>query len=140
MRALSIRQPWAWAITYGWKPVENRKWSTRYRGPVAIHAGLREETEAVAWVVEAVARQTGISADTVEMMYATRRALGCYVGYGVITDCVTSSDSPWFFGPVGIVIEEAVAFRSRPHPGRLGIYTVPVTTAVEIRALLAAAA
>ena len=41
MKALTIRQPWAWAIARGHKPVENRSWTTPYRGPLAIHAGLR---------------------------------------------------------------------------------------------------
>ena len=38
IRALSVRQPFAWAIAVGAKPVENRSWGTRYRGLVAIHA------------------------------------------------------------------------------------------------------
>jgi len=37
MRALSVRQPWAWAICHG-KDVENRSRGTRYRGLLAIHA------------------------------------------------------------------------------------------------------
>ena len=42
MKALTIRQPWAWAIIYGGKDVENRSRNLAgsYRGPVAIHAGL----------------------------------------------------------------------------------------------------
>lgn len=40
MKAISIQQPWAWAIFNG-KPVENRKWSTAYRGPLLIHAGKK---------------------------------------------------------------------------------------------------
>jgi hypothetical protein len=40
MRTLSIRQPWAWLIVNGHKPVENRDWATSFRGPVLIHAGL----------------------------------------------------------------------------------------------------
>lgn len=39
MKALSIRQPWAWWIVNGPKRVENRTWATKYRGPVLIHAG-----------------------------------------------------------------------------------------------------
>ena len=45
MKVLSIRQPWAWAIVAGFKPVENRTWKTGYRGPLLIHAGLREDVE-----------------------------------------------------------------------------------------------
>jgi hypothetical protein len=37
MRALSVRQPWAWAICHG-KDVENRSRGTRHRGLLAIHA------------------------------------------------------------------------------------------------------
>lgn len=37
-RALSIRQPWAWAITHAGKRIENRNWSTAYRGPFLVHA------------------------------------------------------------------------------------------------------
>lgn len=36
--ALSICQPWAWAIARGFKTVENRTWKTAHRGPIAIHA------------------------------------------------------------------------------------------------------
>lgn len=39
MRALTVRQPWAWAIAHGGKNIENRTTLWRYRGPLAIHAG-----------------------------------------------------------------------------------------------------
>ncbi len=41
MKALTIQQPWAWAIAEGIKCVENRTWSTSYRGELAIHAGKK---------------------------------------------------------------------------------------------------
>lgn len=41
MRALTIHGPWAWAIAAGHKTVENRSWTTNYRGTLAIHAGIR---------------------------------------------------------------------------------------------------
>ena len=45
-RGLSVCEPWAWAIVAGadplvgrgWKPIENRTWSTEFRGTVAIQA------------------------------------------------------------------------------------------------------
>ena len=42
MRALTVRQPWAWAIVHGGKDVENRTRNLAggYRGPVAIHTSL----------------------------------------------------------------------------------------------------
>lgn len=39
VRALTIQQPFAHCVAIGVKTVENRSWSTSYRGPVAIHAG-----------------------------------------------------------------------------------------------------
>lgn len=39
MKALTICQPYAELILRGEKPIENRTWPTRYRGPLLIHAG-----------------------------------------------------------------------------------------------------
>lgn len=39
MKALTICQPYPRLIMIGEKHVENRTWSTNYRGPLAIHAG-----------------------------------------------------------------------------------------------------
>lgn len=49
MRAITVRQPWAWAIIHGGKDVENRSRNIAgaYRGPVAIHAGLAFDADAV---------------------------------------------------------------------------------------------
>jgi hypothetical protein len=38
MKALSIRQPYATLVCAGVKDVENRSWSTKYRGRLLIHA------------------------------------------------------------------------------------------------------
>lgn len=40
MKALTVQQPWAWAIFHG-KTIENRTQQWTYRGPLAIHAGMR---------------------------------------------------------------------------------------------------
>lgn len=39
MRALTVIQPWAYAIARCGKSIENRNWGTSYRGPLLIHAG-----------------------------------------------------------------------------------------------------
>jgi hypothetical protein len=41
VKALTVQQPWAWAIVQGGKDVENRTQAWGYRGPLAIHAGNR---------------------------------------------------------------------------------------------------
>ena len=38
MKALTLHQPWASLIAMGAKTIETRSWSTKYRGPIAIHA------------------------------------------------------------------------------------------------------
>lgn len=41
VRGLTIKQPWAFAIAEGFKPVENRSRRTNYRGTLLVHAGLK---------------------------------------------------------------------------------------------------
>ena len=38
MKALNVKQPWAWLIANGYKGIETRTWATRYRGPLLIVA------------------------------------------------------------------------------------------------------
>lgn len=41
MKAISLWQPWASAMALGWKKNETRAWSTKYRGPLLIHAAKK---------------------------------------------------------------------------------------------------
>ena len=52
MRALTIRQPWAWYITEGRKRYETRSFNTKHRGLLAIHAGKYEKDMARAGLTE----------------------------------------------------------------------------------------
>ena len=54
MRVLTVRPPYSDAIARLGKDVENRSWSTKYRGPIAIHAGRSVDQVGVA-VVEGIA-------------------------------------------------------------------------------------
>ena len=40
-KALSIKQPWCWAILNHYKDIEIRTWNTNYRGYIALHAGKK---------------------------------------------------------------------------------------------------
>jgi len=61
--ALSVRQPWAWAIIHAGKDVENRDWrrpnpGLKFRGRVAIHAAggmTRNEYEGAADFIRRIA-------------------------------------------------------------------------------------
>ena len=44
LRALSLRQPWAWLVVNGYKAIENRSWRTNHRGPLLIHASSNMQT------------------------------------------------------------------------------------------------
>ena len=46
MKGLSLTQPWATLVAIGAKRIETRGWSTKYRGPVAIHAARGLPAEA----------------------------------------------------------------------------------------------
>ena len=49
MKALTIWQPWATLILLGVKHYETRSWAPRYRGLLAIHAGLSKTHLGLAW-------------------------------------------------------------------------------------------
>lgn len=51
IRVLSIRQQWAGLIMSGQKIVENRSWSTKYRGRIFIHASRWEPIDRT-WIEE----------------------------------------------------------------------------------------
>jgi hypothetical protein len=42
MKSITLWQPWASLFAIGVKGPETRSWSTRYRGPLAIHAAMRD--------------------------------------------------------------------------------------------------
>lgn len=117
MKAISIRQPWADAIIWHGKDVENRTWSTQYRGPVLIHAGKawgrqeRDDLDAVEWI-------TGTKLEDVD-----RPLLGGIIGQADVVDCVTEMDSRWFNGPYGFVLENVKSLDFRPCKGMLGFFT-----------------
>ena len=47
MKAITIHQPWASLIAHGHKRFETRGWRTHYRGPIAIHAGLKSDFQTI---------------------------------------------------------------------------------------------
>ena len=47
MKALTVKQPWAWAIIHGGKDVENRSRPTKHRGQMYIHAGKASSQEGI---------------------------------------------------------------------------------------------
>jgi len=62
VKAITIKQPWATLIALGEKKFETRSWQTKYRGPLAIHAGKSIDKDACenSWI-KGVLQEHGIT-------------------------------------------------------------------------------
>lgn len=129
MVALSIRQPWAWLIVNGFKDIENRDWSTKQRGRVLVHAAkgmTRDEYESCLWHCRAVAEVRPFPAGT-RLPSFKEMERGGIVGSVEIVDCVSKSDSPWFFGRYGFVLRDPQPLPFQPLKGQLGFFKMEAT-------------
>jgi hypothetical protein len=84
MKALTIRQPWAWAILNAGKDVENRSWPTKHRGPLAIHAAKARPT----------ARERARLA-SMGVTVPDELPVGVVLGTVRVVDCVRRHPSKW---------------------------------------------
>jgi hypothetical protein len=126
MKALSIRQPWAWMILNAGKDIENRDWSARLRGRVLIHASkgmTRDEYEDALDTAHAISRTHPFPAGLTLPAFEDLQR-GGIVGSVEIADCVRESDSPWFFGEYGFVLKEPRRLPFHPYKGALGFFDV----------------
>lgn len=122
MKALTLWQPWASLIVDLRKPVETRSWGTSYRGPLAIHAGMKVDADACSrfgYVPSMVPR-------------------GAVLGTSVLSNCVVFPDDSvtpddygdYTPGRFGFVLTEVVKF-ARPvqAKGMYGLWEWPGNTA-----------
>jgi hypothetical protein len=114
MKALSIWQPWAWLIVNGLKDIENRPWSTTHRGEFLVHAAKTYDEGAHIFL-----RGLGIIVPRKELLER-----GGIVGQASIVDCVAHSESRWFVGPYGFVLQHAQPLPFRPYRGQLSFFEV----------------
>ena len=125
MKIISIKQPWASLIIAGGtnirtgaidqKNIENRTWSTSYRGPVLFHASLRADT---------------ITADEVKRRFGVRLPLellfGGVIGMTEIVDCVRPHSSLWYApGCYGFVLSNSRPLPFVPWKGALSLRSAP---------------
>lgn len=133
MKALSIRQPWAWAIMVAGKDIENRDWKPanpglRFRGRCLVHAALGMtlgEYTAGLSTMHAISEEWPFPEGlTLPPMHELKR--GALLGTVEVVDIVDKSFSPWFFGPLGLVLREPRPFKHPiPRKGMLGFFDVP---------------
>ena len=132
VKALSIKQPWAWLICAGYKDIENRTWfigrkpalggTFQDRGlqlpqRIYIHAGKTADKLTIP-DFDAIYEKIG---------HGIRWHLdyGAIIGEVTITGCVKESASPWFVGPYGFVLTDSVLYdKPIPYRGQLGFFEV----------------
>jgi len=134
-QALTICQPWAHLICpnpgplpagYEPKRVENRKWDTSYRGPLAIHAGQSRK----------------FMRPDDQRRFANCCAYGAVLGIAELVGCVKLRmglveryrwlyDDPYTEGPFCWILENVQPLK-QPHPakGQLGLWTVEIPVAL----------
>ena len=122
-KALSIRQPWAWAVVHGGKDVENRDWNRsrleniKFRGEFCIHAatGMTQHEYFSACDFMQSIKVTAPASRNLKR--------GMIIGTANLVDIVTESDSPWFFGSKGLILEDIKPL-DEPIPcvGSLGFF------------------
>lgn len=119
--ALSVRQPWPWAILYAGKDIENRSWQAvnhglNQRGRIALHASKGMTKDEYEDAAEFMAKIGVVVPPPHEL------PRGCIIGSVEVVDVVTKSESQWFFGPRGIVLRDPVPCRPIPCVGALGYF------------------
>ena len=133
LKALSVRQPWAWAIVYAGKNVENRTWRTSHRGPLLIHASKTFDAEGYDDLLYAERFEPGIFGRPLPSPSEFLR--GGLVGRVDVVGCIGGPDDFdwadaaaaeaadfWFSGPFGLVLEGPEPMRFRPCRGMPGLF------------------
>lgn len=130
MKALSIRQPWAWLIIHGGKDIENRSWLTKFRGPLLVHASKGMTQKEYVFAAE-FAKSIGVTVPP-----AAELQRGGVIGSVEVIDSVEQHTSPWYMpGNKAMVLRDA-----RPLPffginGRLGLFDCPYPSTVSKEAV-----
>lgn len=121
MKALSVRQPWAYAIIHSTKDVENRGWPIHYRGDILIHAAKTCTKKEYQLSIE-FCQRLGVF---IPELTSLRR--GQIIGIVTIVDCQFSQvESGWGMPEqYHWHLENPREITPIPYIGRLGIFEVP---------------
>ena len=120
MKAISIRQPWAWLILNAGKDIENRTWPTSVRGRVLIHAASSMTQEEYLDAHYFAFKLNPSMAQRIPIMKSLER--GGIVGEVEIVNCMVKAYSQWFSGPYGFVLRNPKPLPFVPCKGRLGFF------------------
>lgn len=124
IKTLSVKQPWAYAIMYLGKDIENRTRKTNMRGLIAIHASKQIDYDAYYWL-----KSDGYELPPLEMLET-----GKVLGTVELTNCVTEHASKWKEdGTFGYVLKNPQPFKvSFDAKGQLGFWSCEIPQEVFI--------
>jgi len=123
MKALSVRQPWAWLICKGYKDIENRDWPTKFRGRIYVHAGLTMDTSVPALTLNEASILERLTPSQCDEYRTSLRHRGAIIGEVDIVDCVDRNSSPWFVGKYGFILANPVLYENpMPCKGKLNFF------------------
>lgn len=125
MKALSIRQPWAWLIIHGGKDVENRTWHTRHRGRFLVHAAKGMTGADYANACNFCHRNGLPQPPCFDELKS--KWCGGIIGSVDLVDSIDSSESRWYMGERAFVLAEPQPLPFTPLKGRLNFFEVPQT-------------
>lgn len=124
--ALSLKQPWAALLVHGLKTIEVRRWRTKHRGRLLIHAARVPDDRAEAW------------AHVPKEWLETAQLLGGIIGAGELTDLRTYrgpeefradqryhlNEPSWFQPPQlhGFVFTHLSVLPFVPFPGKTRLF------------------
>lgn len=143
MFAISLLQPWAWAILYAGKDIENRTWALprcRIGSRVLLHASKNVTRVYYQDAVDTISALV----PSVVVPYYEQIAKGAIVGAVTFVRSLRPASYPtarWHFaGQFGWVVRDPVAL-TEPIPcrGALGFWHVPDAVAARVRELARAA-
>lgn len=98
MKTITIKQPWASLIVEGVKDIENRKWPTKFRGRVLVHAGADNLLKKCEFIddllsVEQIINTSNNNKET--EIFGSKLYTSSIIGSVEIVDCVMNHPSVW---------------------------------------------
>ncbi|GIK47971.1 MAG: hypothetical protein BroJett013_06680 [Alphaproteobacteria bacterium] len=130
--ALSVRQPWAWAIIHAGKNFENRlkraiTLGGMKKGRICIHASkgmTRDEYESARVTINRIAEREPLIGPNAGKTCPLPPMLvrGAIIGTVDVVAIVNEAVSPWFVGPWALVLEDPEPCDPIPVAGELGYF------------------
>ena len=122
MKALSVRQPWAFLIVYGGKDVENRSWHTKFRGRFLVHASSSMTVKDFRFALQFM-EERGLRLP--HPIPRDNLLRGGIIGSVELVDSAENSDSPWYMGEKAFLLRDPKPLPFTPLKGRLNFFDVP---------------